>query len=604
MSSLPLPESQLSTKTGNEPDAPLVTDQSTRLPLRKVLTIFGVLQLVLFLSFMDQTSVSTVLPKISEDLGSADRIGWVGTAFLIATCSSQMILARFSDIFGRKFMLMAVICIFIAGNILCGFAQNAIWLFAARGLSGMGAGGLNSLAMIIVSDVVSLKERGRFQGLIAIAVGLGNGLGPLVGGGLSTISWRWAFWISPPFLFVSLFPIWFFLPQKPMAGGALAKIRQIDFLGSALSMAGAILLLVPLSGGGTIYAWNSALVISMLAVSIVLIGFFLAVQYGFAKMPILPLRIFRYRTVALVFASALCQGWVHYGQIFYLPMYFQEILGYSTTMSGVLLLPMVVIQPFTSTLCGQITTRTGYVVPQLRAGCSIWLVGVGMMYRLGKESGLGYLIPTLLIAGVGVGMTMQSTLVTAQAGAPASDRAVVTGARNTARSLGGAIGLSVCGNIRNMAVKSYLISIPGITSATASQIVTSGVSAVNDTDSTLRGEATRAVMSGLHNVFLSFIPVTALAMLFTYFIKAGSLLAGEISANAVFARTSVFTKRNLMRFKKKFKLLAGSLPTKRKKTVGSIQTKALSTRSSLLLLITYLQGYCAHYISSPASKRT
>ncbi|KAF9013765.1 MFS general substrate transporter, partial [Hymenopellis radicata] len=422
-----------------------VTDQSSRLPLRKVLTIFAVLQLIIFLSFMDQTSVSTVLPQISEELGSADRIGWVGTAFLIATCSSQMALARFSDIFGRKIMLTVVIVIFMLGNILCGFAQNAIWLFAARGVSGIGAGGLNSLAMIIVSDIVSLKERGRFQGLISVAVGLGNGLGPLIGGALSTVSWRWAFWISPPFLFVSLVPIWIFLPQKPLAGDFIAKVRQIDLLGSLLSMAGAILLLVPISGGGTIYAWNSAIVIAMLTLGLVVISMFLAVQWGFAKMPLLPLRIFRYRTVALVFASCLCQGWVHYGQIFYLPLYFQEILGHSSIMSGVLLIPMVALQPFASTACGQLTTKTGYIVPLLQAGCSIWLLAVGLMYRFTADTTMGYLVPTLILAGIGVGMTMQSTLVTAQAGAPTEDRAVVTGARNTSRSLGGAIGLAGAG---------------------------------------------------------------------------------------------------------------------------------------------------------------
>ncbi|KAF8916579.1 major facilitator superfamily domain-containing protein [Mucidula mucida] len=523
------PESQTSTHVG--PQEATLTDQSSRLPLRKVLTIFAVLQLIIFLSFMDQTSVSTVLPQISEELGSADRfftkpvvvrIGWVGTAFLIATCSSQMALARFSDIFGRKIMLTVVIVIFMFGNILCGFAQNAIWLFAARGVSGMGAGGLNSLAMIIVSDIVSLKERGRFQGLISIAVGLGNGLGPLIGGALSTISWRWAFWISPPFLFVSLVPIWIFLPQKPLAGDFIAKVRQIDFLGSLLSMAGAILLLVPISGGGTIYAWNSAIVIAMLTFSVVIISMFLAVQWGFAKMPLLPLRIFRYRTVAL---------------IFYLPLYFQEILGHSSIMSGVLLIPMVALQPFVSTACGQLTTRTGYIVPLLQAGCSTWLLGATHVRHIPQltshfdSRGVDVSLQYRYHHGVsrsyvnsrwdrGTKYKLQLALVTAQAGAPSQDRAVVTGARNTSRSLGGAIGLAACGNIRNSIVRKQLATISGLSSAAAAQVVTSGLAALDPaTDAQVKRQAKDAVMAGIHNVFLSFIPVTALAMLATYFIE-------------------------------------------------------------------------------------
>lgn len=226
-----------------------------------------------------------------------------------------MILARFSDIFGRKIMLTAVIVIFAFGNILCGFSQNAIWLFSARGVSGMGSGGINSLVMIIVSDMVSLQDRGKYQGLLSLAIGLGNGLGPLIGGGLSTISWRWAFWISPPFLCASLLPIWLILPQKPLPGNSAAKVKQVDFLGSFLSMASSILFLVPISCGGVLFAWNSAFIIVMLVVSMLVTIAFLVSQHRVQDKAVLPLRLFKYRTVALVFSSVMCQGWVHYGQV-------------------------------------------------------------------------------------------------------------------------------------------------------------------------------------------------------------------------------------------------------------------------------------------------
>ncbi|KAE9405501.1 MFS general substrate transporter [Gymnopus androsaceus JB14] len=376
---------------------PGMVDQSSRLPLRKILLIFSVLQLVLFISYMDQTfvssfeSVSTVLPVISNDLGSADEIGWVGTSFLIATCSSQMILARFSDIFGRKVMLTAVIVIFAFGNILSGFSQNAIWLFSAR-------------------------ERGRYQGLLSIAIGLGNGLGPLIG--------------------------------KPLPGNSAAKVKQVDFVGSFLSMASS--------------------------------------------------------------------GWVHYGQL-----YFQEYPRAVKRNERCFAPPYDLSSTYNVFFLwtSERRIRSGYVVPLMQLGFTIWVVAAGLLYRFDVDTLLGYVIGTLVVAGISVGMTMQTSLVSAQAGAPSRDRAVVTGARNTARSLGGAIGLAACGTIRNSLTRMRLAQVPGISSQIAETVVTSGLSAVQgDLDAQTVAQLKSAVMYGIHGVYLSFIPLIASAMLLSWLV--------------------------------------------------------------------------------------
>ncbi|KAG8740940.1 hypothetical protein FRC12_015839, partial [Ceratobasidium sp. 428] len=229
--------------TRNSRVAVAIEDQSYRLPYKKLLAVISSLCLCIFVSYLDQTSVSTVLPTIAHDLGAADRINWVGISFLVATTSSQIVIARLSDIFGRKALLISTVILFSFGNLLSGFAKTAVWLFVARAIAGIGGGGINSLVNIIMSDVVSLKDRGKYQGILAAACALGSGIGPLIGGALSTAGWRWVFWFTVPITTACLVQLWWMLPQNKMSGGFREKLRKVDFIGSIISLAAGVLVL-------------------------------------------------------------------------------------------------------------------------------------------------------------------------------------------------------------------------------------------------------------------------------------------------------------------------------------------------------------------------
>ncbi|CEL58270.1 putative transporter C3H1,06c OS=Schizosaccharomyces pombe (strain 972 / ATCC 24843) GN=SPAC3H1.06c PE=3 SV=1 [Rhizoctonia solani AG-1 IB] len=500
----------------NSPNSITIEDQSSRLPFKKLVVVFLSLFVCLFVSFLDQTSVSTVLPAIAHDLGAADRINWVGISFLVATTSSQIVIARLSDIFGRKLVLISVIVLFAVGNLLSGFAQTAIWLFIARAISGIGGGGINSLCMIITSDVVSLEERGKYQGFLGAAVALGSGIGPLIGGALSTAGWRWVFWFTVPISITCIVQLWWLLPQNELSGNFLEKLRKVDFVGSLLSLAAVVLILVPISGGGTYYSWHSALVIAMLCVGSVLAIAFLLVEWRMAALPILPLHLFRVKNILIIYTTTILTGIIYYCNLYFLPSYYTDARGFTPIQAGVYLLPLILIQTLSSSLCGQILVRTRNPKPVIVAGFSIWCIGAGLQSTFGTETSRAKICGYLILQGIGVGGTLQTTLVAAQASVGKEYRAVVTGARNFFRTLGGAIGLVVCTTAKNAELKKGLRKISGLASELIPEIIKYGPEAT--TGMSTGGAVRAAYTDALHTIFVIFIPIAGLSAVLSVFL--------------------------------------------------------------------------------------
>jgi hypothetical protein len=222
-----------------------IGQQTNVLSTRQLLIAFPALSLALFVSFIDQTSVSTSIPSISSDLNAGSSTSWVGGSFLIASTAFQLINGRLSDIFGRKSCLMVCLGLLALGDLLCGFAKSATMLFVFRALAGVGAGGVNSIAMIIVSDVTTLQNRGYYQGILGAVIAIANGIGPFIGGVLvEKASWRWVFWIVPPLTVPAIVIILLFLPLRHQHEGAMDRIRKIDFAGVGLNIAAVLLILV------------------------------------------------------------------------------------------------------------------------------------------------------------------------------------------------------------------------------------------------------------------------------------------------------------------------------------------------------------------------
>lgn len=228
-----------------------IHDQTNLLPRPQLIVVFTALSLTLLIAFIDQNGISVSLPTIAADLNAEDTISWAGTTSLVANTMFQMLYGRLSDIFGRKAVYLTAIATLIIADILCGIAQNAASFYVFRGLAGIGGGGITNLSMIIISDIVTLEQRGKYQGIIGAMVGLGNVAGPFIGAAFiqKTGSWRGFFYMLAPLGAVVWVITFFLLPSKPPSGSFQENARKVDYMGSFTSSLGVIFLLIPISGG-------------------------------------------------------------------------------------------------------------------------------------------------------------------------------------------------------------------------------------------------------------------------------------------------------------------------------------------------------------------
>ncbi|KAJ3331665.1 hypothetical protein HDU93_009575, partial [Gonapodya sp. JEL0774] len=308
-----------------EPNTFNLQDQTVRLPFKQLITVFVGCSLAIMLSFLDQTSgfpdttsvVSTALPRISTDLNAADEASWVGTAYLLTSTAFQTLWGRFSDIWGRKICLLVSLVIFLIGNILCGFAHSISQLVVFRALAGVGGGGILTLVMVVISDVVSLRDRGKYQGLIGVNIAISSVLGPYLGGLFAdtpSIGWRWCFYIAAPIGVVAFLMIYFLLPLKPVTGSFKAKMLQVDYIGTVLILVSTLLLLLPMNWGGTTYSWSSPIIVVMFCLAGVFVSVLVGVELWIerrGRLPIIPNRQTRFRREIWIAAGAAPLGSDH-----------------------------------------------------------------------------------------------------------------------------------------------------------------------------------------------------------------------------------------------------------------------------------------------------
>ncbi|KAB8261011.1 major facilitator superfamily domain-containing protein [Aspergillus pseudonomiae] len=448
-------------------ETPLLKDskdhQSHILPRKQLLVIFPALALIHFTSFLDQTALSTSLPAIAAGLNTGSSISWVSASFLTTSTSIQLINGRLSDIFGRKTCLLGALTIMALGNLLGGWSQTPAQLYATRALSGLGAGALNALVQIAISDITTLAQRGYYFGILGVAVALGNGLGPVVGGVLTEkASWRWAFWFVCPLAVAAATYFGLVFPSSGMSDDVRTKLRRVDWFGVFTSMMAIVLILKltrlvdPCLAGGhrdsmglpyhhcDAHARSGAL--RALSDRRVAMGRTAA----FAQYAVHPLRVFKYNysTNILLFANIVI-GWVFWGNLFYIPLYFQNVRGWSPGTSGSLILPMVIAHGITSGLSGLIISWTGRYKVVISTGVGMWMLAAAAKSFYTRQTALWILELGGIFEGIGVGCSFQPVMVGLLAGSDKSDRAVVTGFRNFIRDMGGSIGVTVSGAILN-----------------------------------------------------------------------------------------------------------------------------------------------------------
>jgi EmrB/QacA subfamily drug resistance transporter len=400
------------------------------------------LLLGLFLAALDQTIVATALPTIVSELGGLDHLSWVVTAYLLASTAGTPLWGKLGDQYGRKKLFQAAIVIFLIGSALCGLARNMPELIGFRFLQGLGGGGLIVLSMAIVGDLVPPRERGRYQGLFGSVFGATSVLGPLLGGlFVDHLSWRWVFYINLPVGVVALLVI----------AGVLhipvhARRHVIDYAGTFLIAAVAACLVVIASLGGTTWAWGSAQIAGLAVLSVVLAAAFIRVERRAAE-PVLPLSLFAIRTFTLCCAIAFVVGFAMFGGMTYLPTFLQVVHGISPTLSGVHLLPMVLGLLVTSTLSGQLISRTGRwkIYPLL--GTAVIVVGLLLLHVLDTTSGTAEMSVAFAVFGMGIGLVLQVLVLAVQNAVGYADLGVATSGVTFFRSIGAAFGVAVFGTI-------------------------------------------------------------------------------------------------------------------------------------------------------------
>ena len=501
----------------NGEDVSQTTTTAPAMTHRQVLESLSGLLMGLFVAVLASTVVSTSLPKIISDLkGDQTAYTWVVVSTLLATTVSTPIWGKFADLFNRKMLVQVSLVVFVVGSALAGLSENTDTLIVFRVLQGLGAGGLLSLVQVIISDIISPRERGRYVGLLGAVIAVGTAGGPLLGGLITdSIGWRWNFYVSVPFAIVGLILIQrtLRLPKRP------ARKVSIDYAGALLIAAGVSLLLIWVSLAGNQFEWNSPISWGMAVGSVLLLVAAVIVEIN-VKEPILPMGLFKDRTFTLVVVASLTVGVALFSSSVFLSQYWQLSRGANPTQSGLLSLPQVIGSLVASTLIGVVISRTGKWKRWMVLGASLLTVGLAMMSTIRLDTEIVFVSIYLALMGLGLGMVMQNLVLVVQNSVDVRQLGAASSAVAFFRSLGGTLGVSVLGAVLASRVSTIVGEGIGAVDAPASELkalATGTIPNVSELSKPVRDLVEGAYGQGIGEIFLIAAPlafVTLLAIIF------------------------------------------------------------------------------------------
>ncbi len=484
---------------------------------RQILEALSGLLLGMFVAILSSTVVSNALPIIVADLGGTESgYTWVVTAALLATTVSTPIWGKLADLFSKKVLVQIALVIFVAASVVAGLSQNMAMLITTRVFQGVGAGGLTALAQVVMATMIAPRERGKYSGYLGATFALATVGGPLVGGVLTQhLSWHWCFYVGIPFAVLA-----FAVLQKTLHLPVLKRAVQIDYLGATLIAAGVASLLLWVSLAGQEFDWWSWQTWLMVGGGLALLVLAMLAEHQ-APEPIIPLRFFRNRTVDLASLASLFVGVAMFGATIFLSQYFQLARGETPTMSGVKTIPLIAGLFLSSTIVGQIISRTGRWKAIVVLGGILLTAGIGLMGTVAYDTDYWILVPYMFLIGAGVGMMMQNLVLAVQNIVVAEDLGAASSLVAFTRSLGGAIGVSALGAVLAHRVRHYLeegFANAGIKPSSSVGGGT-GIPDLSALPGPVRTIVQSAFGSAIADIFLAALPFALIALLLTLFLK-------------------------------------------------------------------------------------
>ncbi|KAH7141247.1 major facilitator superfamily domain-containing protein [Dactylonectria estremocensis] len=482
-----------------------------------------------FLSALEITIVSTALPTIAAHFGSDSGYTWIGTSYVLAHTASTPSWGKFSDIWGRKPILLIANTTFFAGSLICALVNDLEVFIAGRAVQGLGAAGMGTMVNICISDMFSQRDRGLYYGLTSIVWAVASGIGPVLGGALTDeVSWRWCFWINLPITAVVFIVLIFTLklpsPQTPIWAG----LKAIDWPGGFLIISGTLMLLIGLYLGGVYEPWNSAPVVCLIVFGITTGGLFVLNEWKVAEYPVIPVHLFHSWSSAAAYAVCFFHAFVFMGVAYYLPLYFQAVLLASPLRSGLYLLPFILSITITAAITGAYIQLTGKYLPAVHVGLIIMTLGTGLFIDMDLDINWTKLIAFQIVSGIGVGMNFEGPLLAVQAVVPTQDVAAATTAMSFVRSISTAISVVIGGVLFQNEIKGKTqMLVDGLGQETAEFFDGASASAHVDIIKTLPQDAQvvvrKAFFESLEKLWIMYTVFSAAGLFLGVFIRAHHL---------------------------------------------------------------------------------
>ncbi|MGW6896579.1 MULTISPECIES: DHA2 family efflux MFS transporter permease subunit [unclassified Streptomyces] len=493
---------------------------------RQIMEALTGLLLGMFVAILSSTVVSNALPEIISDLGGGQSAyTWVVTASLLAMTATTPLWGKLSDLFSKKLLVQIALVIYVTGSIVAGLSTSSGMLIACRVVQGVGVGGLSALAQIVMAAMIAPRERGRYSGYLGAVFAVATVGGPLLGGVITDTSWmgwRWCFYVGVPFAVIALIVL-----QKTLKLPVVKREVKVDWTGAFFISAAVSLLLLWVTFAGDKYDWKSWQTAAMLAGSVVLAALFVFTESR-ASEPIIPLRLFRNRTITLASVASLFVGIAMFAGTVFFSQYFQLARGKSPTMSGVMTIPMITGLFLSSTISGQVITKTGRWKAWLVSGGFLVTAGLGMLGTIRYDTEYWHIAIFMFVMGLGIGMMMQNLVLATQNQVAPSDLGSASSVVTFFRSLGGAIGVSALGAVMANRVTHYVkdgLADLGPKGAALGHGGTGG-GGIPDLDklpAPFRTIVESAYGHGVGDVFLYAAPAALIAFLITIFIKEVAL---------------------------------------------------------------------------------